>query len=151
MRIVAQRVKQAKVEIDGQIKGQINDGWLVLLGITHNDEESHLSTLLEKLINLRAFADSNGKMNLNLLQTGGSLLVVSQFTLYADFSSGRRPSFTAAASPDAAKLLYEKFIALAAAKGINTQSGQFGANMEITLLNSGPVTFVLDSDEFNER
>lgn len=151
MRIVAQRVKHAKVEIDGQIKGQINQGWLVLLGITHNDNESHLSVLLEKLINLRAFADSNGKMNLNLLQTGASLLVVSQFTLYADYSSGRRPSFTAAASPDAAKLLYEKFIALAAAKGINTQSGQFGVNMEITLLNSGPVTFVLDSDEFNQR
>ena len=149
MKIIAQRVKHAKVEIEGHIKGQINDGWLVLLGIAHGDEESHVSLLLEKLVNLRAFSDSNGKMNLSLLQTGGSLLVVSQFTLYADFSSGRRPSFTAAGKPESAQILYEKFIALARAKGIFTESGQFGMHMEVSLQNSGPVTFILDSSELN--
>jgi D-tyrosyl-tRNA(Tyr) deacylase len=103
--------------------------------------------MLEKLIHLRAFSDSSGKMNLSLLDIQGSLLIVSQFTLYADLSSGRRPSFTKAAPPDIARNLYEKFVALARARGIPTETGEFGQHMEVSLINSGPVTFLLDSKE----
>jgi len=147
MKMILQRISEAKVDVQGARVGASGPGWLVLFGVGSDDHESHLLPMLEKLIHLRAFSDSSGKMNLSLLDIQGSLLIVSQFTLYADLSSGRRPSFTKAAPPDIARNLYEKFVALARARGIPTETGEFGQHMEVSLINSGPVTFLLDSKE----
>ena len=146
MRAVVTRVKNASVVIGGQVNGQIGTGFLVLLGVGPNDTEAAADKLADKICNLRVFEDENEKMNLNLEQVGGSLLVVSQFTLYADTSS-RRPGFSGAAKPPVAIPLYEKFMAECAGRGFRVEHGEFGADMKVELLNDGPFTLVLDSEE----
>lgn len=137
-----QRVKWAKVEVDREIVGEIAGGLLVLLGVEQGDDEAKSDRLLEKVLNYRVFSDDNGKMNLNVQQAGGSLLVVSQFTLAADTQKGLRPSFSRGASPADAERLYDYFHQQAATK-IATQTGQFAADMQVSLQNDGPVTFWL--------
>lgn len=137
-----QRVKWAKVEVDNQLVGEINAGLLVLLGIEQNDDKTKADRLLEKVLAYRVFSDEQGKMNLNVQQASGSLLVVSQFTLAADTQRGLRPSFSRSATPDIAKTLYDYFHQQAALK-IPTQTGQFAADMQVSLQNDGPVTFWL--------
>lgn len=137
-----QRVKQAKVEVEQQTVGEIAQGLLVLLGVERDDDEQKADKLLEKVLNYRVFCDENGKMNLNVQQVGGSLLVVSQFTLAADTQKGLRPSFSKGAAPSDAERLYDYFHRQAAAK-IPTQTGQFAADMQVSLQNDGPVTFWL--------
>ncbi|OOR98084.1 D-tyrosyl-tRNA(Tyr) deacylase [Haemophilus paracuniculus] len=137
-----QRVKWAKVEVENQIKGEISQGLLVLLGVEKEDDESKADRLLEKVLNYRVFSDENGKMNLNVQQASGSLLVVSQFTLAADTQKGLRPSFSRGASPQEAERLYDYFHQQASRK-IHTQTGQFAADMQVSLQNDGPVTFWL--------
>lgn len=137
-----QRVKQAKVEVEQQTVGEIAQGLLVLLGVEKDDDEQKADKLLEKVLNYRVFCDENGKMNLNVQQVGGSLLVVSQFTLAADTQKGLRPSFSKGAAPSDAERLYDYFHRQAAAK-ILTQTGQFAADMQVSLQNDGPVTFWL--------
>ena len=139
MRAVVTRVAGASVTIAGNVNGRIGRGFLVLLGVGPNDTEETADRLAEKICNLRVFEDENGKMNLNLEQTGGALLVVSQFTLYADTSS-RRPGFTGAAKPDAAIPLYERFMAHCRERGFDVQHGEFGADMQVDSRNDGPVT-----------
>lgn len=146
MKALIQRVKYAKVEVNGKILGQIQKGLLVLLGVTHKDTEVQIDALVEKICNLRIFGDEEEKMNLSLLDIKGEVLVVSQFTLYADCKKGRRPSFIDAAAPERAKDLYEKFIQKFRKTGLKVEAGEFGAMMEVSLLNSGPVTIMLDSD-----
>ena len=141
MKAVVTRVKRASVTIDGQINGQIGTGFLVLLGVGPNDTEETAVKLAEKICNLRVFEDENGKMNRNLEQVGGSLLVVSQFTLYADTSS-RRPGFSGAAKPDLAIPLYERFMAHCRERGFAVEHGEFGADMQVDSLNDGPVTIL---------
>ena len=145
MRAVVTRVKNASVVIGGQVNGQIGTGFLVLLGVGPNDTEAAADKLADKICNLRVFEDENEKMNLNLEQVGGSLLVVSQFTLYADTSS-RRPGFTGAARPETAIPLYETFLAHCRERGFDVQHGQFGADMQVDSLNDGPVTILFDTD-----
>ena len=145
MRAVVTRVHHASVTIDGKINGQIGKGFLVLLGVGPNDTAETADKLADKICNLRIFEDENGKMNLNLEQVGGSLLVVSQFTLYADTSS-RRPGFTGAARPETAIPLYETFLAHCRDRGFDVQHGQFGADMQVDSLNDGPVTILFDTD-----
>lgn len=145
MRAVVTRVKHASVTIDGNINGQIGAGYLVLLGVAPHDTHETAVKLAEKICNLRVFEDENGKMNLNLEQVGGSLLVVSQFTLYADTSS-RRPGFTGAAKPDVAIPLYEDFMEHCRQRGFDVQHGEFGADMQVDSLNDGPVTILFDTD-----
>jgi len=145
MRAVIQRVSRAQVRVEGRIVGEIPKGLLVLLGVGKGDTRAEADSLLEKVINLRIFEDAGGKMNLSLLDTGGALMVISQFTLYADCRKGRRPSFTEAGSPEEAKALYEYFISRARDRGINVASGTFQALMEVELINFGPVTILLDS------
>ena len=145
MRAVVTRVAHASVTIDEKINGQIGRGFLVLLGVGHNDTSETAAKLAEKICNLRIFEDENGKMNLNLEQVGGSLLVVSQFTLYADTSS-RRPGFTGAAKPDKAIPLYEEFMAHCRARGFTVEHGEFGADMKVDSLNDGPVTILFDTE-----
>lgn len=137
-----QRVKQAKVEVENQIIGEIGIGLLVLLGVEKEDDEGKADKLLEKVLNYRVFSDENGKMNLNVQQAGGSLLVVSQFTLVADTQKGLRPSFSRGALPADAERLYRYFYQQAG-QHIPTQTGQFGADMQVSLQNDGPVTFWL--------
>ncbi|MDW0614238.1 D-aminoacyl-tRNA deacylase [Mannheimia haemolytica] len=137
-----QRGKFAKVEVEGQVVGEIASGLLVLLGVEKDDDEAKADKLLEKVLNYRVFSDSEGKMNLNVQQAGGSLLVVSQFTLAADTNKGLRPSFSKGASPVDAERLYAYFHQQAATK-IHTQTGQFAADMQVSLQNDGPVTFWL--------
>ena len=146
MRAVVTRVSHASVTIDGKVNGRIGRGFLVLLGIGPNDTEETARRLAEKICNLRVFEDENGKMNRNLEQVGGSLLVVSQFTLYADTSS-RRPGFTGAAKPDQAIPLYEKFMACCRERGFAVEHGEFGADMQVESVNDGPVTILLDTDQ----
>ena len=146
MRAVVTRVKNASVVINEQVNGQIGTGFLVLLGVGPNDTEVTADKLADKICNLRVFEDENEKMNLNLEQVGGSLLVVSQFTLYADIKS-RRPGFTKAAPPAVAIPLYEKFVQLCRDKGFHTETGEFGAYMQVESLNDGPVTLVVDTDQ----
>ncbi|MCX8650366.1 D-tyrosyl-tRNA(Tyr) deacylase [Gilliamella sp. B2776] len=138
-----QRVKQASVTVNNQIIGQINHGLLVLLGIEKEDNEQKAIRLCEKVLGYRIFSDSEGKMNLNVTQTNGDLLVVSQFTLAADTHKGMRPSFTKGAKPEEANKLYQFFIEQCK-KQINTQTGQFAADMQVSLINDGPVTFWLE-------
>lgn len=146
MRAVIQRVKNASVVVDGDTIAQINKGLLVLLGVTHEDTSKDVDYILDKTIGLRIFEDENDKMNLSLTDIGGELLVVSQFTLYGDCRKGKRPSFTNAAKPELATKLYEEFIQKAKDKEITVQTGEFGADMKVSLLNDGPVTIVLESD-----
>ena len=138
-----QRVTQAKVDVDGITIGAIDKGLLVLLGVERDDDLVKMEKLATKVMSYRIFSDENGKMNLNLQQAGGSLLVVSQFTLAADTGRGLRPSFSGAGTPDQANTLYEAFIAFCQSKGVTTQTGEFGADMQVSLVNDGPVTFNL--------
>jgi len=145
MRAVIQRVTSAKVTVDDRQTGAIGEGLLVLLGVHKDDEQKDITWLTDKIINLRIFEDEDGKMNYSLADTGGSMLIVSQFTLLADCRKGRRPSWSEAAPPDKARKLYEEFIQAVADSGITTATGEFQAMMEVSLVNSGPVTILLDS------
>lgn len=147
MRALLQRVRRASVTIDGQIVGKIDQGLLVLLGVGQDDSEVQVKTLADKIVHLRIFGDNEGKMNRSLLDIGGEVLVVSQFTLYADTRRGRRPSFTDAAPPSLAEPLVERFKAAIAAYGLHVADGVFGAYMEVELLNDGPVTIWMDSEQ----
>ena len=144
MKLVVQRVKKAEVKVDGNIIGKIDKGFMVLIGITHTDTKEVADYLVKKLINLRVFEDENGKMNKSLKDVNGSLLLVSQFTLYADCSSGNRPSFTDAAKPDFANELYEYIIEECKKKVEIIETGVFGADMQVELVNDGPVTIILE-------
>ena len=145
MRAVVTRVREASVTIEGRVNGAIGQGFLVLLGVGPNDTEAVCDKLAEKICNLRVFEDENGRMNRSLEQVGGSLLVVSQFTLYADTSS-RRPGFTGAAKPDLAIPLYQRFLQRCRDRGFEVRHGEFGADMQVASVNDGPVTILLDTD-----
>ena len=145
MRAIIQRVKEARVEVDGEVVGRIGEGMLVLLGAGKDDTEEDAGYLAEKILTLRIFEDSEGKMNLSVTDTGGGVLVVSQFTLYGDCRKGRRPSFDKAASPEAAEALYELFVAKLRESRAKVETGKFRAMMDVHLVNSGPVTLMLDS------
>ena len=146
MRALIQRVKFAKVSVDGKTLAEINHGLVILLGIGHGDGEAQAAFLTEKIASLRIFEDAEGKMNLSLRETGGGAIVVSQFTLYADTRKGRRPSFTEAALPDAARPLVERFAQLLREQGIPTGQGEFGADMLVEIHNDGPVTIWLEKE-----
>jgi D-tyrosyl-tRNA(Tyr) deacylase len=145
MRAVVQRVSRASVVIDGKTVGQIGPGLLVLLGVTHTDTPEQARWLAEKVAGLRIFKDVDGKMNRDVAEIGGAVLVVSQFTLYGDCRKGRRPSFIEAAPPEIAVPLYEAFVYRIKANGIPTATGRFGAMMQVDLVNDGPVTLIVDS------
>ncbi|TDL77302.1 D-tyrosyl-tRNA(Tyr) deacylase [Rhodococcus qingshengii] len=145
MRVVVQRSKNAKVTVDGEITGQISKGLVLLVGVTHQDKEEDAAFLAEKIVNLRIFEDDAGKMNLSLLEVGGEILSVSQFTLYGDCRKGRRPNFMEAARPEQAIQLYEAFNGLLREKGIKVETGIFGAMMDVELINDGPVTLIVES------
>ena len=148
MRVVLQRVSFANVEINKEIKGKCKNGFLVLLGVKQGDTEKEADFLASKVANLRVFSDENDKMNLSLLDIGGESLVISNFTLYADCSHGRRPSFINAEKPDKANELYEYFCSKLKEQGVNSvEKGEFGADMKVSLLNDGPVTIILDTEE----
>lgn len=144
MKLVIQRVKQAQVKVDEKIVGKIDRGFLVLVGITHEDTEKEADYLARKLCHLRVFEDEQEKMNLSIKDVSGKLLIVSQFTLYADCEQGNRPSFINAAKPDMAKRLYEYFIKKCKEEEIEIETGVFGAHMEVSLMNDGPVTIVME-------
>ena len=144
MKLVIQRVKNAKVDVDGKTVGSIERGFLVLLGVTHTDTKETADYLVKKLCKLRVFEDENKKMNLSIKDVGGQILIVSQFTLYADCSGGNRPSFVNAAKPDLANELYEYFCEKCKEEEIEVQKGIFGADMKVSLLNDGPVTIILE-------
>lgn len=146
MRAVVTRVKHASVTIEGEVRGKIGEGYLVLLGVAPGDTEETAIKLADKICNLRVFEDENEKMNRNLEQVGGSLLVISQFTLFADTSS-RRPGFSGAAKPDLAIPLYEKFMDRCRERGFPVEHGEFGAKMEVDSLNHGPVTILFDTEK----
>lgn len=145
MRAVVQRVSRASVEVDGEIVGRTERGWLVLLGVGRDDGPEDVARLVDKILNLRAFEDDQGKMNRSVVDERGGVLVVSQFTIMADCRTGRRPSFTDAAEPETAEALYNQFVELASASGLEVASGVFRATMKVELVNDGPVTFLLDS------
>ena len=145
MRAVIQRVSHASVEVEGEITGEIEEGLLVLLGVARDDTEAEADYLAEKITNLRIFNDEQGKMNRSLLDTGGAMLVVSQFTLYRDARRGRRPSYTDAAEPEKANALYQYFVERVRAQSIRVETGVFRAMMKVRLTNDGPVTILLDS------
>ncbi|WP_199617283.1 D-aminoacyl-tRNA deacylase [Paenibacillus alkalitolerans] len=145
MRALIQRSKEAKVTVDGTVVGSIDRGLVVLLGVTHDDSDADAVYLAEKVVGLRIFEDESGKMNLSLTDTGGALLSVSQFTLYGDVRKGKRPNFMAAAKPDHALKLYERFNELLRDGGIHVETGRFGEMMDVSLVNWGPVTIWLDS------
>lgn len=144
MKIVVQRVKEAEVRVEGKSVGKIGKGFLVLLGVTHNDTKEQADYLVKKLCKLRVFTDENDKMNLGLKDIQGELLIVSQFTLYADCSQGNRPSFIEAAKPDQANELYEYFCSECEKNDIHVEKGVFGADMKVSLLNDGPVTIIIE-------
>lgn len=146
MRAVVTRVKEASVTIDGAVKGKIGGGFLILLGVTHEDTEAQAVKLADKICSLRVFEDDGGKLNRGLEEAGGELLIVSQFTLYGNCKKGRRPDFLAAARPETAIPLYEKFVSLCAEKGFHVETGEFGAYMQVESLNDGPLTLLLDTD-----
>lgn len=145
MRAVVQRVSRAKVTIEGKIRGEIGRGYMALIGIEENDRQADLDYICEKLINLRIFEDEAGKMNLAIADAGGSILLVSQFTLYGDARKGRRPGFIRAARPETAIQLYEAAIAKLR-ESVPVETGEFGADMQVELVNDGPVTILLDSE-----
>ncbi len=145
MRTVVQRVTRAKVSVDHQVVGEIGPGMLVLLAAGKGDRPDQIKWMAEKLVGLRIFSDDAGKMNLSLTQVGGSMLVVSQFTLYGDCRKGKRPSYTDSAPPDEASELYGRFLETVSKMGIEVQGGVFGAMMEVELVNDGPVTLIVDS------
>ena len=147
MRAVLTRVKNASVTVDGKVIGKIGPGFLILLGITHEDTEAQAVKLADKLMGLRIFEDENEKMNRSLEDVGGQVLVVSQFTLYGNCKKGRRPEFLAAARPELAVPLYEKFVALCRDKGFSVETGEFGAEMLVESVNDGPVTLIVDTDQ----
>ena len=147
MKVVLQRVKHASVTIDGNVYGKINQGYLLLVGITDGDTETEAKKLADKIVDLRIFEDENGKMNLGIEQVNGEILSISQFTLYADCKKGRRPSFTKAARPEISNPLYETFNGFLKDRGMHVETGIFGADMKVELLNDGPVTIILDSNE----
>ena len=146
MKFIVQRVNKSQVEVEEKIVGKIDRGFMVLIGITHNDTKEIADFLVRKLINLRVFEDGNGKMNLSLKDVQGSLLLISQFTLYADCTSGNRPSFTNAAKPEFANELYEYIIEECKKQISNVQTGIFGADMQVSLVNDGPVTIILEKE-----
>jgi D-tyrosyl-tRNA(Tyr) deacylase len=148
MRACVQRVSTASVTVEGQVIGEIGRGLVVLLGVGHDDTEQEVRTLADKVTGLRVFEDDAGKMNLALADVGGAMLVVSQFTLFGDCRKGRRPSFTAAAPPELAERLYEQFVTEVRARGVNVATGRFRANMQVGLINDGPVTLLLDTAEW---
>lgn len=151
MRLVVQRVKESNVKVDNKIVGKIDKGFMVLVGISNCDNEEIIDKMIDKLINLRVFEDENEKMNLSLLDVKGAILSISQFTLYANCKKGRRPSFIDAANPLLAKPLYEYFNKKIEEKGIKVEKGIFGAMMDVMLINDGPVTIILDSDEIIKK
>ena len=144
MKAVVQRVKKAQVSVEDEIVGRIGPGLLVLLAVSKEDEQSVIAKMAEKIVNLRIFADNNDKMNLSLLDTGGEILVVSQFTLYGDCQKGNRPGFSQAAQAEKARDYYHQFIKYLKDKGAEVQTGKFGAKMQVELINDGPVTFVIE-------
>jgi D-tyrosyl-tRNA(Tyr) deacylase len=144
MRVLLQRVSRAEVRVGERVSGRIGRGYLLLVGFTHADTEPTLAWMADKVIGLRLFADAEDKMNLSLSDVSGALLVVSQFTLYGDAAKGRRPSFIDAARPEAAVPLYERFIALLRGRGVQVETGEFGAMMDVELVNDGPVTLWLE-------
>ena len=146
MKFIVQRVNKSQVEVEEKVVGKIDKGFMVLIGITHNDTKEIADFLVRKLINLRVFEDENGKMNLSLKDVQGSLLLISQFTLYADCTSGNRPSFTNAAKPEFANELYEYIIEECKKQISNVQTGIFGADMQVSLVNDGPVTIILEKE-----
>ena len=147
MKFVIQRVLNADVKINGKVAGEIGKGFMVLIGVSNEDDETVADKMTAKLLNLRIFEDENGKTNLALKDVGGELLLISQFTLYADCKHGNRPSFTGAGKPDMANALYEYIIEKCRAAGFKTETGSFGADMKVSLVNDGPFTVVLDSKE----
>ena len=147
MRAVVTRVKHAKVTIDGAVNGEIEQGFLVLLGVGPQDTQAQADKMADKICGLRIFEDENEKMNLNLEAVGGSLLVVSQFTLYGDCRKGKRPAFVDAAPPDTAIVLYEQFVERLRQAGLRVGTGRFGADMQVASVNDGPVTILFDTDK----
>ena len=145
MRVVVQRVSGARVEVDGRVTGEIGPGLLVLLGVAKADTAADADFLVDKIVNLRVFTDENQKMNRSLIDMGGGLLVVSQFTLYGDCRKGRRPSFDAAAGAEEARALYEYFVGKARESGVRVETGVFQSHMSVSLTNDGPVTLVIES------
>jgi len=144
MRVVLQRVSRASVSIDGQVAGAIGRGFCLLVGFTHDDTSERVDWMADKVAGLRLFSDAEGKMNLGLDEVGGGLLVISQFTVYGDAAKGRRPSFIAAARPETAIPLYERFLAALRSRDLEVASGEFGADMQVEIHNDGPVTLILD-------
>ena len=147
MRLVIQRVSEASVEIEGKINGEIKEGFMVLVGITNDDNKEVVEKMADKLIHLRIFEDENEKLNLSLMDVRGEILSISQFTLYANCKKGRRPSFLDAAKPDLSKPLYDYFNEYLTKKGVHVETGIFGAMMNVSLINDGPTTIILDSKE----
>ncbi|MDF2535632.1 MAG: D-tyrosyl-tRNA Tyrdeacylase [Bacillales bacterium] len=145
MKVVLQRVTEASVTVDGKVVGQVGKGFMLLVGVTHDDTEADARYLADKIAGLRVFEDENDKMNLSLQEVGGSILSISQFTLYADTRKGRRPAFVDAARPEVANPIYEKFNDYLREAGIIVETGIFGANMAVSLVNDGPVTIVFES------
>ncbi len=144
MRVLLQRVSRAEVRVDGRAIGRVGRGFLLLVGVTHADGEAEAEWMAEKIAGLRLFTDADGKMNLALADVGGGVLAVSQFTLYGDAAKGRRPSFVDAARPEHARPLYERFVEMLRARGLAVETGEFGAMMEVDLVNDGPVTLWLE-------
>ncbi len=147
MKLVIQKVKESSVTINQEVVGEIGEGLMVLVGFTNDDNQQIIDKMINKLIHLRIFIDENEKMNLSLLDVKGSILSISQFTLYADCKKGRRPSFIDAARPETASPLYDYFNEALVAQGIKVEKGVFGADMKVSLINDGPITIVLDSQE----
>ncbi|MDM4016404.1 D-aminoacyl-tRNA deacylase [Roseiconus lacunae] len=144
--MVLQRVSEASVKVDGEIVGQINHGFVALVGIGHGDDEKIVEWMADKTVQLRVFEDNAGKMNRSLADVSGGVLAISQFTLYGDCRKGRRPAFTAAAAPEVAKQLYEHYVSAIGKHGIEVQTGIFAADMKVSLINDGPVTMLLDRE-----
>ena len=151
MRAVLQRVSRAKVTIDGAVSGEIGKGFLILLGVAPEDTAEEAIYMARKCVGLRVFTDENDKMNLSLADVGGKILAVSQFTLYADCRKGKRPNFIGAAKGEQAQELYDYFVSCCRGLGIETQTGEFGADMQVELLNDGPVTILMDTDELMRK
>ena len=147
MRAVIQRVKEASVTVEGQVMGRCGKGLLILLGVKDTDDNAHGAYISEKITNLRIFEDEEGKMNRSVLDVGGEVLLVSQFTLYGDCRKGRRPSFSQAAAPEQARTLYQEVVRTLKEKGLHVEEGVFQAHMDVSLINDGPVTLLLDSDK----